>query len=89
MVTQRDIRRKESRSRSAPSQRSIYETHPVGAENLCHQAILMDHASDAVAPPDADVVQVGDIIWQRAQRRGLVQGAVWTVRVVATRGRTW
>ena len=41
----------------------------------------MDHASDAVAPPDADVVQVGDIIWQRAQRRGLVQGAVWTVRV--------
>jgi len=49
----------------------------------------MDHASDAVAPPDADVVQVGDIIWQRAQRRGLVQGAVWTVRVVATRGRTW
>ena len=52
---------------------------PVGAENLCHQAILMDHASDAVAPPDADVVQVGDIIWQRAQRRGLVQGAVWPV----------
>ena len=43
----------------------------------------MDHASDAVAPPDADVVQVGDIIWQRAQRRGLVQGAVWPVRVVA------
>src|SRR4249920_4200310 len=42
----------------------------------------MDHASDAVAPPDADVVQVGNIIWQRAQRRGLVQGAVWTVRVV-------
>jgi len=61
----------------------------MGAENLCHQAILMDHAPDAVAPPDADVVQVGDIIWQRAQRRGLVQGAVWPVRVVATRGRTW
>jgi hypothetical protein len=42
----------------------------------------MDHASDAVAPPDADVVQVGDIIWQRAQRRGLVQGAVSPMRVV-------
>ena len=52
-----------------------------GAENLCHQAILMDHASNAVAPPDADVVQVGDAIWQRARRRGLVQGAVWPVRV--------
>ncbi|MCW2935111.1 MAG: hypothetical protein JWM19_6073 [Actinomycetia bacterium] len=33
------------------------------------------------------VVQVGDAIWQRAKRRGLVQGAVRPVRVVATRGR--
>ena len=36
----------------------------------------MDHASDAVAPPETEVVQVGDAVWQRAQRRGLVQGAV-------------
>ena len=57
------------------------------AENLCHQAILMNHASGAVAPSDTEVVQVGDVIWQRAKRRGLVQGAVRTVRVVATRGR--
>src|SRR5260370_26843023 len=43
----------------------------------------MDHASTgAVAPPEAEVVQVGDIIWQRAERRGLVQGAVRPVRVV-------
>ena len=42
----------------------------------------MNHASGAVAPPDAEVVQVGDGIWQRAQRRGLVQGAVRPVRVV-------
>ena len=28
----------------------------VGAENLCHQAIFVDHASSAVAPPDAEVV---------------------------------
>jgi len=49
---------------------------PVGAENLCHQAIFMNHASGAVAPPDAEVVQVGDAIWQRAPRRGLVQGSV-------------
>jgi hypothetical protein len=41
----------------------------------------MNHASGAVAPPDAEVVQVGDAIWQRAERRGLVQGAVWPVRV--------
>jgi hypothetical protein len=32
----------------------------VGAENLCHQAIFMNHASGAVAPPDAEVVQVSD-----------------------------
>ena len=36
----------------------------------------MNHASGAVASEDAEVVQVGDAIWQRAQRRGLVQGAV-------------
>ena len=55
---------------------------PVGADNLCHQAIFMNHASGAVAPPDVEVVQVGDAIWQRAERRGLVQGAVWPARVV-------
>jgi hypothetical protein len=48
----------------------------VGAENLCRQAIFMNHASNAVAPEDAEVVQVGDAIGQRAERRGLVQGAV-------------
>jgi len=31
--------------------------------------------------PEAEVVQVGDAIGQRAKRRGLVQGAVWPVRV--------
>jgi hypothetical protein len=49
----------------------------------------MNHASSAVAAKDAEVVQVGDAIWQGAERRGLVQGAVWPVRVVATRCRTW
>jgi hypothetical protein len=44
----------------------------VGAGNLCHQAIFMNHASGAVAPPEAEVVQVGDAIWQRAEWRGLV-----------------
>jgi hypothetical protein len=42
----------------------------------------MNHASGAIAAPDTEVVQVDDIVWQRAQRRGLVQGAVWPVRVV-------
>jgi hypothetical protein len=32
----------------------------VGADNLCHQAILTDNASRAVAPPDTEVIQVGD-----------------------------
>ena len=31
-----------------------------GCRKLRHQAIFMDHASGAVAPPDAEVVQVGD-----------------------------
>ena len=32
----------------------------------------MNHASAAVAPPHAEVVQAGDAIWQRAKRRSLV-----------------
>jgi hypothetical protein len=42
----------------------------------------MNHASGAVAPPDTEVIQVGNAIWSRAKRRGLVQGAVRAVRVV-------
>jgi hypothetical protein len=41
----------------------------------------MNHASGAVAPPDAQAVQVGDAIGQRAERRRLVQGAVRPVPV--------
>ena len=29
----------------------------VGAENLCHQAIFMDHATSAVTPLDPELVQ--------------------------------
>ncbi len=36
----------------------------------------MDHASGAVSPPEAEVIQVGDGVGQRAEWRGLVQGAV-------------
>ncbi len=60
----------------------------VGAENLCHQAILMNHASGMVAPLDPELIEVGDAIGQWAQRRGLVQGSVRPVPVVATRGRS-
>ena len=35
---------------------------PVGADNLCHQAIFANDASGAIAPPKAEVVQVGDAI---------------------------
>src|SRR5208282_1005220 len=41
---------------------------PVGADNLCHQAIFMNHAADAVTPPDPDLIEVGDAVGQRAQR---------------------
>ena len=54
----------------------------MGAENLRHQAIFVNHTPDAIAPPDAEVVRVGDAIWQRAERRCLVQGAVRPVGVV-------
>jgi hypothetical protein len=54
----------------------------LGAENLCHQAIFVNHASGAVAPPGAGVVRVGGAVWRRAERRGLVRGAVWPVGVV-------
>jgi hypothetical protein len=49
---------------------------PVGAENLCHQPILVNRASGAVTPMDPEMVQAGDAIGQRARRRGLVQSAV-------------
>jgi hypothetical protein len=49
----------------------------------------MNHASGTVTPLDPELIQVGDAIGQRAQRRGMVQGSVRPVPVVATRGRTW
>ena len=54
----------------------------VGAENLCHQAIFVDDATRTVMPPDPEMIQVGDAIWQRPQWRGLVQGAVRPVGVI-------
>jgi hypothetical protein len=59
-----------------------HRSPPVGAENLCHQAIFVDEATRAVVPPDPEMVQGGDAIWQRPQWRGLVQGAVRPVGVV-------
>ena len=35
----------------------------------------MDDATRAVMPPDPEMIQVGDAIWQGPQWRGLVQGA--------------
>ena len=41
----------------------------------------MNHASGAVAALDPELIEVGDAIGQRAQRRGLLQGAVRPVGV--------
>ena len=56
--------------------RRHWSVDPVGAENLCHQAILVIHASGTVTPLDPELIQVSDAVGQRAQRRGLVQGPV-------------
>jgi hypothetical protein len=41
----------------------------VSAENPCHQAIFMNHGPSAVTPLDPELIEVGDAIGQRAQRR--------------------
>src|SRR5215469_12438427 len=53
----------------------------VSAENLCHQAMLMNHASCAVTSLYPQMVQVDDVVGQRAERRGLAEGAVGPVGV--------
>ena len=42
----------------------------------------MNHASGAVTPLDPEMVQVGDAVGQRAERSGLLEGAVRPVGVV-------
>ena len=62
---------------------------PVGAESLCHQVIFVEDSASTVTPPDPEMIQISNAVGQGAERRGLVQGAVRPVGVVATRGRTW
>jgi hypothetical protein len=54
----------------------------MGAENLCHQAIFMNHAPGAVSPLNPEMVEVGDAVGQRAQWRGLLEGSVRPVSIV-------
>jgi hypothetical protein len=42
----------------------------------------MHHAPGAIAPLNPEMVQVGNAVGQRAQRRGLFQGSVRPVGVV-------
>jgi hypothetical protein len=42
----------------------------------------MDHACCAVTPLDPEMIQVGDVGGQQAERRGLLQGPVRPVSVV-------
>jgi Insertion element 4 transposase N-terminal len=53
-----------------------------GAENLCHQAIFVNHAAEAVTPLNPEMIQVGDAVEQRAQWRGLLEGSVRPVGIV-------
>ena len=45
---------------NGPASVSSQAAEPAGAENLCHQAILVDHISGTVVPPDPELTQVGD-----------------------------
>jgi len=47
---------------TSPRRSSAGGDSPVRAENLCHQVVFMNHASGAVAPPDTEVIQVGNAI---------------------------
>jgi hypothetical protein len=42
----------------------------------------MNHASNAIMPPYAERVGAGDITWQRAKWRSLVQGEVRPAHIV-------
>lgn len=55
----------------------------MGADNLCHQVIFVQDATSAVTSLDPEMIQVSNAVGQRAERRGLVQGAV---RPVGVRG---
>ena len=46
--------------------RQVHSRRPVGAENLCHQAIFMNHTPGAVTPLNPELIQVGDSVGQRA-----------------------
>jgi hypothetical protein len=48
----------------------------MGAENLRHQAIFVNHAPGAVAPLDPELIQIRDAVGQLPLRRCLLQGAV-------------
>jgi hypothetical protein len=38
------------------------QPRPCGAENLCEQAILVNHAAGAVTALDAELIQIGDAV---------------------------
>lgn len=44
--------------------------------------VFVEDAADPVASGDAEVVEVGDVVRQGAQRCGVAQGAVWPVLVL-------
>ena len=48
------------------------------AGNLCHQLIFMNHASGAVAPPDTEVIQVGNAISRRANAAVKLASRSWS-----------
>jgi hypothetical protein len=39
-------------------------TRAVGAENLCHQAIFVNHPSGAIAPEDPELIQIREAVRQ-------------------------
>src|SRR5208282_5404133 len=72
LVPGRQVRDLRPGGDSCPSRVVLRRVRPVGAENPCHQAIFVDDATRAVMPPDPEMIQVGDAVWQGRS------GAAWS-----------
>jgi hypothetical protein len=44
--------------------------------------VFVEDAADPIAPDDAEVIEVHDVVWERFERCGLAEGSVGPMFVV-------